>query len=112
MIPGIRIEIGGKEFVLPPLGLGGLKKTAELRSRYAEMSPDEQMDACIETFHAALQRNYPDFTLDEMKEQIHAWEVMELQKSLAALYEKSGIRRSTRPAGEPPGEAKKGGRRK
>jgi hypothetical protein len=104
MKPGMPIEIGGKKFVLPPLGLEGLKMTLDLQRRYAEMSEAEKMDANIETVHAALIRNYPDYTIEEMREEIDAHEVLALAAVMPSLYEKSGMRQR--------GEAKQGGKKK
>lgn len=103
MIDGMPIEIGGKKYTLPPLGLAGLKKTAALRSTYGSLSEEEQLDALLEMVHAALVRNYPDLTLDEVKDRIHAYEVTNLQGVLPALFEKSGLRKR--------GEAQKGSRK-
>jgi hypothetical protein len=92
VIPGISISIGEEQFILPPLGLEGLRKTADIQARFAEMSIEERLDANIEIVHSALIRNYPDLTLDEMRAKIHAWELTELVGVLPALYEKQGFK--------------------
>jgi len=104
MIQGQKIEIGGKDYMLPPLGLGGLKKTAELREDYDDMSEDEKLDALIEMVHAALVRNYPDYTLEEMKADLHAHEITALHEAMPALFQKSGLKRR--------GEARRGSKAK
>lgn len=94
MIAGVTIQIGGKSYTLPPLGLAGMKKRDEVLSRVAEADATdfEKTEATVEIVHAALVRNYPDLTLDEVKEKIHAYEVLDLAKALPALYEKSGLK--------------------
>lgn len=92
MIEGMPIEIGGKKYTLPPLGLAGLKKTAEMRKTFGDPNESEQLDATITIIHAALIRNYPDLTLEQVMEDIHAHEVTELTGVLPALFQKSGLK--------------------
>jgi hypothetical protein len=102
MINGIKVEIGGKKYVAPPLGLAGLKVWMALREGFAEKSPGEQFEINVEVVHAALVRNYPDLELDDVKKDIHAHEVMEIAAVLPALLEKSGLKQ-----GEPERGAKR-----
>jgi hypothetical protein len=92
MIEGAQIAIGGKKFTVPPLGVAGLKKWTSLQSAYAEMSDEEQLDATIKIIHAALVRNYPELTLEEIMESVHAWEIVELSRVLPALFEKGALK--------------------
>jgi len=100
MIPGIDIVIGGKSYVLPPLGLDGLEKTAQIWSDYDSMTSKEQLSGLIEMVHAALVRNYPELTLDEVRESMHAYEVTALQGAIPALFEEriSKLRPASRQA--------------
>jgi hypothetical protein len=102
MYPGVKIQIGGEEFILPPLGLEGFKQTVEVRAAYDKMSTVERLDATVEMVWWALTRNYPDYTLDQMRKDISAGELIALQEAFPVLLEKSGPKRR--------GEAKKGSR--
>ena len=91
MKQGMKISIGGEEFILPPLGFAGLKATVILRSKYDELPDDEKMDATVEIIHASLLRNYPDLPLEWITERLDAWEYTEFVKALPVLFSKSGL---------------------
>jgi hypothetical protein len=97
MIRGIPIEIGGKKYDMPPLGLDGLKVREEIMGRYAEMTDFERTEGMIEIVHAALVRNYPDLTLQDVRRDIHSYEITALSAALPALYEKSGLKSQGEP---------------
>ena len=63
MIPGIVIEMGGRDWIVPPLTLGQLRrlmpKVRQLSAVGAEIG-EEQIDILLEIVAAAMQRNYPD----------------------------------------------------
>lgn len=63
MMPGAVIEMGGREWTVPPLTLGQLRqlmpKIRQLSAIGTEMS-EEQIDILVEIVAAAVQRNYPD----------------------------------------------------
>jgi hypothetical protein len=90
---GIPITIGKKKYVVPPLSFKGLKslraemdvlKTAQL----GEMFTDEQADAMIKVIHAAVSRNYPDITEDDLAEMIDFGNVNQI---IGAIYANSGL---------------------
>lgn len=95
-IEGVEIEIGGEEYTCPPLGLHALGRMAALESApdADNLSPEEKYTAVtLTTVHAALTRNYPDLTLEEIQQKIHIWEVLALYEVLPALHEKGGFER-------------------
>ena len=100
MRTGMKISIGGKQLILPPLGLGGLRKTVSLRKDYPVMSEEDQLVATVDIIHAALLRNYPDLDIEEMKDDLDAWEITELMKALPLLFEKSGLEKGDSLPGE------------
>jgi len=63
LIPGVVMQIAGREFTVPPLTLGQLRqlmpKVKMLIKVDAEMN-EEQIGILIEIVTAAVQRNYPD----------------------------------------------------
>ncbi len=69
---GEPIALGGKEYVLPSLSTGKAKKLwPEIldmdKGITAETLP-KKFDAMIAIIHAALARNYPELTMDEVGE--------------------------------------------
>lgn len=70
MIPGIAITMGGREWVVPPLTLGQLRrlmpKVRQLSEIGAQMG-ETQIAVLVEIVAAALQRNYPDATAEAVE---------------------------------------------
>ena len=67
MIPGVTITMGGRDWLVPPLTLGQLRrlmpKVRQLTEIDASMG-EVQIGVLVEIVVAALQRNYPDATAD------------------------------------------------
>ena len=67
MIPGVTIAMGGRDWLVPPLTLGQLRrlmpKVRELTEIGATMG-EAQIGVLVEIVATALQRNYPDATAD------------------------------------------------
>ncbi len=77
MIDGEKISLGGKEFVVPPLSFKQLRKflpmihtfTAGADSNSDFLGGSSQMiDTMLMIILAALNRNYPDMTPDDLEE--------------------------------------------
>ncbi len=75
MIDGVKLKIGDKEFIFPPMNLriskrfemgGGIKAFAE-----SPDAPGAEVDGMARLIHATLERNYPDLTLDEVEEMVN-----------------------------------------
>jgi hypothetical protein len=71
MIPGTTIAMGGQDWLVPPLTLGQLQRffprVQELvAARQAgDLAPD-QLGMLVEIITAAMQRNYPEITADQV----------------------------------------------
>ena len=67
MIPGVTITMGGRDWLVPPLTLGQLRRlmprVRQLTEIDASMS-EVQIGVLVENVVAALQRNYPDATAE------------------------------------------------
>lgn len=67
---GIPVQIGGTEFVVPPLTLGQLRRLRPaLDAVSAIVSGDltnEQIDQVAEVVHAALSRNHPEISKESL----------------------------------------------
>jgi hypothetical protein len=70
MIPGMPIAMAGQDWLVPPLTLGQLRrlmpKVRELTEIGASMG-ESQIAVLVEIVTAALQRNYPDVTADQVE---------------------------------------------
>src|ERR1700758_1936457 len=67
MLPGVTIERGGRDWLVPPLTLGQLRrlmpKVRQLTEIGASMG-ETQISVLVEIVTVALQRNYPEATAD------------------------------------------------
>jgi hypothetical protein len=70
MIPGVLVTMAGQDWVVPPLTLGQLRrlmpKVRELTEIGASMG-ESQIGVLVEIVTAALQRNYPDMSADQVE---------------------------------------------
>ena len=100
MIPGTAVIMGGREWTVPPLTLGQLRrlmpKVRQLSEIGAEMG-EAQIGVLVEIVAAALQRNYPDVT-PEMVEGL--LDLGNAGTVLNAVLTGSGLTLRARPPGE------------
>ena len=76
LIPGKKVNLGGKEWVIPPLSLGQLRngvleriKQSDELIRGADGDASKFYEALLiraEVMHKALERNYPDLTVEKV----------------------------------------------
>lgn len=95
MIKGIDTDIGGTVYTVPPLSLGAVER---FQDRLAAPTGSDIIDITL----AALKRNYPDLTRDELAEQIdveNVQRVIEAVMQISNLVPKAG---EARPAGRRP----------
>lgn len=98
MIEGITVRIGGREFVAPPIPLKIFRTKAawfqELNKleRTAMMTPETE-EAVVGIIHAALSRNYPELTAEEVEDLL---DLRSMTETVKAIMDFSGAK----PAGE------------
>jgi hypothetical protein len=99
---GITLVLGGKEYVVPPLSLGAWEQMQERMTAFTgDLSDKSQVATAIDATLAALKRNYPDMTRDELGEILDIGNMVDV---VGAVMDVSGARRKKlqEPA---PGEA-------
>lgn len=73
IIDGTKIKLGGKDYNVPPLNFKRLRQLNEeinLLSSVNGSPTNEQMDAMIKVVHSALERNYPNITLEDVEDKL------------------------------------------
>lgn len=102
-IDGITVRMGGADYVVPALTLRQLKKLKDKLGALRQISPlaasEGQLEPLVDVIHAALSRNYPDLTREEMEDLIDLGNIGQL---VAAVVNVSGL--------VPKGEVKAGDR--
>lgn len=70
MIKGRVIELGGVDYTIPPLNLAALERFQDRLEQYSGGLDKQSVTFVIEVAHAAIKRNYPEMTVEELKELI------------------------------------------
>jgi hypothetical protein len=100
MIPGVAVTMGGKEWTVPPLTLGQLRrlmpKVRQLSDISAQMG-ETQIGVLVEIVSAALQRNYPEVTTEVVESLL---DLGNAGSVLNAVLTGSGLRQPVLPSGE------------
>lgn len=101
-VKGIAIDFSGRVLVVPPLNLKSLQQLQERLEKFQGSISPESVETVIEATHAALLRNYPELSKDEVSEMIDLGNMMEVME---AVMDVSGLKRK---AAEAMGEPKQG----
>ena len=100
MIPGVTIAMGGRDWLVPPLTLGQLRrlmpKVRQLTEIGASMG-EAQIAVLIEIVATALQRNYPDATVETVENLL---DLGNASAVLNAVLTGSGLKLRDSPLGE------------
>lgn len=90
MIEGIKVNMGGKDWIVPPLNLKALRRLGPKLKTVGE-GGEEAMGTIVETVHAALQRNYPDISIDEVEDMV---DTSNMQDLMQAIMNSSGLKKT------------------
>jgi len=91
---GIWVVIGLEEYRIPPLPFGSLKELegkVELISGLSLSPSPEQIEVVFACVHAAINRNYPSITLEDVKGML---DVSNFMNVLEAVMNVSGFKRA------------------
>jgi hypothetical protein len=95
---GELVELGGKEFVVPALSLRQIRELApkldQLDSDAAGLPSVDQISIVVDVLHAALSRNYPELTKEDLVDLIDLGNMSALIK---AAMRTSGLEKKVRP---------------
>ncbi len=95
MIDGVVVRMGGRDWLVPPLTLGQLRKLMPMVQNLTDMgaSMDEpQIDALVKIVSEALRRNYPEVTPADVEELL---DLGNAGQTLRAVLTGSGLKVST-----------------
>lgn len=102
-IKGVTVELNGTNYVIPPIALGALE---QLQERIVAFNGDiqdvKQISTVIDCAYAALRRNYPDMTREEVADLI---DIGNMNEVFVAMMDVSGLKRKEQEAAQA-GEAR------
>lgn len=100
-IPGVKINLGGVELVLAPLGLRLVREfEARAKTTSENATAESTHEFYIDVILASLNRNYPDLSREELEMLLDSHNE---QQAFLAVFTQSGLERAK------PGEIKPGG---
>lgn len=85
---GEEITLGDRMFVLPPMSLGAIKRHRDLLENIGSMNPLAAVEGIASLVHAALSRNYPEITLEEVEDMV---DLSNAQKIIESITRVSGL---------------------
>jgi uncharacterized protein (DUF433 family) len=88
MIPGKDIKLGGETYTVPPLTLGALQRFQAKLTSYSGSLSAEDVQTVIDVATAALKRNYPDLTAEQVADMI---DLGNIQEVFMAVMSVSGL---------------------
>lgn len=103
---GVAVRMGGRDYVVPPLTLGQLRRHEEDLKKVRDItpfSPVAEVEPAIRVIHAAMTRNYPDLTREALEDLLDMGNVGRVFLAVCAM---SGLERAREGAAE--GEAPAG----
>lgn len=87
-IPGTRLNLGGQILIMPPLNLDQVRQFESVLPTLGKKgSTSENVEEALPLLHAALSRNYPDLTVEELRALL---DLGNLLPACEALVESSG----------------------
>lgn len=90
MINGNRLDLGGTPYEVPPIALGDLERLQSRLVAYQGGLDAESVGTVIDAAHAALRRNYPEITRDQVGGLIDVGNMAEV---FEAVMDVSGLKR-------------------
>lgn len=85
LLEGVKLKIGRREFIVPPLNLNGVKRAQVLLPTLNAESDPDSIDAAVEILHLAIARNYPEVTREELYEDVDLGNLMSLVQATLAI---------------------------
>lgn len=83
--------LDGREYVVPPVTIGALMQVQErLEAMTANLMSPENLDTVMTIAHAALKRNYPELTREQLLDMLDVGNVKDV---FDAVVDAGGLRR-------------------
>ena len=88
-IPGTLVNLGGVDFVMPPLNLDQVQQFEEIMPKLGQKPTlRENMEEALPVIHAALSRNYPDLAIEDLRPML---DLGNFAEACAAVAKSSGF---------------------
>jgi hypothetical protein len=101
---GVEVKLGGKKLTVPPLSFKLLRKYQEKLATLGNLSnipTPTQVDVVIDVMLEAIQRNYPDYTKDELESNLDIGNMKEVFHAVMSVSGLMGVSAEGEGAGKP-----------
>lgn len=91
LIEGASVRLGTEDYIVPALSLGQLKRNKEnlqLVSTIGNSLTDAQQTAVLTVLQAAIGRNYPEVTVEQLEEWV---DLRNMKQVILAVLGQSGL---------------------
>lgn len=95
---GIKITLGDKDLVVPPLNFRALQQLQDRLGKFNGGVDPESISLVVDSAYAALQRNYPDIDRDWL---IDALDLGNMTDVMEAVMDVSGLKRKSQEVASP-----------
>lgn len=101
MIKGTTITMGEKEYTIAPLNFDALEKFEDAIDKFGSLAPNsvniprDLREGIIGLIHAAISRNHPDVTIEDIKRDLDLGNMREVFPAIMGM---SGLVRGEAPA--------------
>lgn len=92
---GLALTLGDRDLVVPPLNFRAMQQLLPRIEKFTGGIDTESLDLVVDAAHAALTRNYPDLTRDDV---IDMLDLDNMGQVMDAVMDVSGLRRKTQEA--------------
>lgn len=83
-VPGKEMQLGGKDFILPPLNAAAVKQYRDqISAVFVGQLPDIELVSKLA--YAALKRNYPEITAEQVDDMIDYGNMLDVWENLMNL---------------------------
>ncbi len=89
-IKGITVTLGDRDFVVPPLNFRSLQALQARLANFSGGTDPESIQLVADAALAALQRNYPSMTAEELSDLL---DLANMQSVMEAVMDVSGLKR-------------------
>ncbi len=94
-ILGVKVAIGGDNFIVPPLNLKSLRLMQDRLANFKGGFDPASTEIVVDAAYAALLRNYPEISKDWLEENI---DVANMQEIMESVMDASGLKRKAQEA--------------
>lgn len=96
LIKGITVNMGGADYIIPPLNLDQVEELLPEINSFKDLvalhaMTKEQRDTLLKVTLAAMNRNYPEMTTEELRKLIDAGNALEVWLGIMGV---SGLKKS------------------